>query len=68
MIGKPDSLTLRFASLVGPPGLTIFKEPCPKMQKKNILNLKKNIFEIFENFNDDDYVNDAVGVDNIDVV
>ena len=40
----------------------------PKNAKKNILNLKKSIFEIFENFNDDDYVNDAVGVDNIDVV
>ena len=67
MIGKPDSLTLRFVSMVGPPGLTILKEPCPKMQKK-IKKLKKSIFEIFENFNDDDYVNDAVGVDNIDVV
>ena len=60
MIGEPDSLTLRFASLIDPPDLTILM--------KNIYFLKidyfflkkreKKFLEIFENFDGHDFDDD----------
>ena len=66
MIGEPDSLTFRFASLVGHPCLTILIKniPLPPLataqNESNIffidffLYLKEFFFEIFENFDKDD--------------
>ena len=70
MVSKSYSLTLRFASLVGPPSLTILVKKY--LFLKNWLFFEKTeiiFFKIFENVDDvddDDYDDDDVDV--VDVV